>query len=887
MKVLVAVASRHGGTWEIGERVADVLRSRGHSVELPEPRTSSTRRATTPSSSVPPCTRATGSPRPARSRRVSSAAASRSSSGCSPRALPPSPQPRRTRRTSSPGWGPRCALAATAASADASTSRRCRSPSGRSSRALARAPVTTATSRSSSSGRSRSRTPSSCSPPADGRRQLPDRWRTADSSRTPARPSAHAPGRPSVHDVAPPNSVGRPAGRRPADPDALSVRSHVVGSAVPQRLAHARCDDRLVPHESAMSPAAPYDALLLFSFGGPDGPDDVLPFLRNVTAGKGIPDERLAEVAEHYHHFGGAQPDQRAEPRAAAPRSRPSSPRRGLDLPVVWGNRNWEPVHARRARSSARRPVPGASSPSSRARTPRTRAAASTARTSGPSLDELAPTGAPRRAPARRQGPGVLQPPRLRRRRTSTPSSRPTRARTPAAARPRLVFVTHSIPDTMEEASAVRRRLVPEQHLDVAAPVAAAAASGSGARSSGTSRYCSRSGPPSQPWLEPDVNDHLDGARRPRGRPPSCSRPSASSPTTWRSSTTSTPRRSRRPRARHDRGACRLRRHARAVRPRSGRPAPRACRASSARDEAGQPPAEPATVGALPACRVRVRARAAAAAARRSRTPASPPPAPVDPPSLTPRAPAARPERRTARATDAPTPRRSTRRSATRCGRSSRRTSRCPPTHDDTRRAGRATADARRRAGRRPRRARLVRRRRPARRRRPHGLVARRDRRAGPGRLPPAARAARSAAHLHARVVGRRACTVRRSSTVGTCPAFLAGEDRGRLPVRVPVRPLVRVVRAARRGAARACSTSTGTPRATTPTCAPTPSRSFALGDYEWLLAFEARRAAPDRRPHARAARDEARRHVREEIPFFTGPARRRCAAWAERLPAG
>ena len=51
-----------------------------------------------------------------------------------------------------------------------------------------------------------------------------------------------------------------------------------------------------------------YDAFLLVSFGGPEGPDDVLPFLRNVTRGRGIPEERLAAVAEHYHHFGGVSP---------------------------------------------------------------------------------------------------------------------------------------------------------------------------------------------------------------------------------------------------------------------------------------------------------------------------------------------------------------------------------------------------------------------------------------------------------------------------------------------------------------------------------------------------------------------------------------------------
>ncbi|GMA85303.1 hypothetical protein GCM10025868_05530 [Angustibacter aerolatus] len=80
-----------------------------------------------------------------------------------------------------------------------------------------------------------------------------------------------------------------------------------------------------------MTTLAPYDAVLLLSFGGPNEPDDVMPFLRNVTRGRGIPDERLTEVAEHYHHFGGRSPINeqntalldalRAEPGAPRPRA--------------------------------------------------------------------------------------------------------------------------------------------------------------------------------------------------------------------------------------------------------------------------------------------------------------------------------------------------------------------------------------------------------------------------------------------------------------------------------------------------------------------------------------------------------------------------------------
>ena len=85
-----------------------------------------------------------------------------------------------------------------------------------------------------------------------------------------------------------------------------------------------------------------YDAILLAGFGGPEGQDDVIPFLRNVTAGRGIPDERLEEVAHHYRHFGGVSPinDQNRALKAAL---EDELARRGIDLPVYWGNRNWGP----------------------------------------------------------------------------------------------------------------------------------------------------------------------------------------------------------------------------------------------------------------------------------------------------------------------------------------------------------------------------------------------------------------------------------------------------------------------------------------------------------------------------------------------------------------
>ena len=80
-----------------------------------------------------------------------------------------------------------------------------------------------------------------------------------------------------------------------------------------------------------------FDALLVLSFGGPEGPEQVMPFLENVTRGRGIPAERLAAVAEHYHHFGGVSPINGIN------RALIEQIEKLTDLPVYFGNRNWEP----------------------------------------------------------------------------------------------------------------------------------------------------------------------------------------------------------------------------------------------------------------------------------------------------------------------------------------------------------------------------------------------------------------------------------------------------------------------------------------------------------------------------------------------------------------
>jgi ferrochelatase len=86
-----------------------------------------------------------------------------------------------------------------------------------------------------------------------------------------------------------------------------------------------------------------YDAMLLVSFGGPEGMDDVMPFLANVVRGKNVPEQRLVEVAAHYQHFGGVSPIG-AQCRALVAALREELERHAIPLPVYWGNRNWHPL---------------------------------------------------------------------------------------------------------------------------------------------------------------------------------------------------------------------------------------------------------------------------------------------------------------------------------------------------------------------------------------------------------------------------------------------------------------------------------------------------------------------------------------------------------------
>lgn len=263
--------------------------------------------------------------------------------------------------------------------------------------------------------------------------------------------------------------------------------------------------------QPAAHDAAPYDALLLYSFGGPNKPEDVVPFLRNVTAGKGIPDERLEEVGEHYYGFGGKSPinEQNLALKAALEAELAA---RGIDLPVVWGNRNWEPYTSDAVdeleKLGAKRAVAlvtSAYASYSGCRQYREDLAVT--------LDkrgQLGPDGSTGvqfdKVRAYFNHPGFVQ----ANIDAVVEAYAELGAKGGSGTDAKLVFVTHSIPDTMEAASRISHATYSEQHLDLAEVVAAEVAERLGHEVSWDLAYCSRSGPPSQPWLEPDVNDHLE-----------------------------------------------------------------------------------------------------------------------------------------------------------------------------------------------------------------------------------------------------------------------------------------------------------------------------------------------------------------------------------------
>jgi len=242
----------------------------------------------------------------------------------------------------------------------------------------------------------------------------------------------------------------------------------------------------------------PYDAFLLVSFGGPEGRGDVLPFLRNVTAGRAVPRERLEQVAEHYYLFGGVSPiNQQCRDLAAAIEKDFASS--GIDLPVYWGNRNWQPYLADTLGAMAQRGVRRAlafvtsaysSSSSCRQYLGDIDRAAVQAGTAAPRVDKI------------RQyfnHPGFVE-------------SFAAAAARAVESLPRavqndvdLVFTAHSIPAAMAAASGPAGGAYPAQLAEAARLVAERVPRARSWRLA----YQSRSGPPAQPWLGPDIGDCL------------------------------------------------------------------------------------------------------------------------------------------------------------------------------------------------------------------------------------------------------------------------------------------------------------------------------------------------------------------------------------------
>jgi ferrochelatase len=244
-----------------------------------------------------------------------------------------------------------------------------------------------------------------------------------------------------------------------------------------------------------------YDAVLLLSFGGPEKPEDVVPFLENVTRGRGIPRERLEQVGEHYFLFGGRSPinDQN---RALIAALEADFAENGVDLPIYWGNRNWTPYLADTVRQMAadgvRRALVVATSAYSSwssCRQYRENIADAVAEVpDAPVLEKVRPYF---------DHPGFVE--------ANVAATLAAVTDLPADQQPsaRLVFVTHSIPDSMNAESGPDGGAYLAQHQWVAAEVARRVAEESGVEREHELVFCSRSGSPRTPWLEPDVNDRL------------------------------------------------------------------------------------------------------------------------------------------------------------------------------------------------------------------------------------------------------------------------------------------------------------------------------------------------------------------------------------------
>jgi ferrochelatase len=229
------------------------------------------------------------------------------------------------------------------------------------------------------------------------------------------------------------------------------------------------------------------DAVLVVSFGGPEGQDDVIPFLENVLRGRHVPRERLERVAQHYRRFGGVSPIN-GQTRALIVALEADLAANGLSLPVYWGNRNWHPLLADTVRQMADDGVrqalafvtsPYASYSGCRHYLEDIVRARVVVGDRAPRIDKLR---------VFYNHPGFVG-----------PNADNLRAAMAQAGSAPVVFTAHSIPVSMAATSEYVAQL--RETARLVAKLAGAP--------DWQLVYQSRSGPPSQPWLEPDIGDHL------------------------------------------------------------------------------------------------------------------------------------------------------------------------------------------------------------------------------------------------------------------------------------------------------------------------------------------------------------------------------------------
>ncbi len=248
----------------------------------------------------------------------------------------------------------------------------------------------------------------------------------------------------------------------------------------------------------------PYQALLVLSFGGPNQPDDVMPFLENVLRGRNVPKERMVEVAEHYYHFGGKSPINEQNLALIAALRADMDGNGMSDFPIYFGNRNWHPFLEDTLRQMAADGVRRAlclttSSFSSYSGCRQYRENIADAReaigTEAPQLDKIR---------VWYNHPHFVQAV------SDKVSEAMERLEPEQRDRARLVFTAHSIPSSMAETCNYEKQLHESCRL-VAETFAGHPY---------VLVYQSRSGPPNQPWLEPDIGDyirqlHAEGDDRP------------------------------------------------------------------------------------------------------------------------------------------------------------------------------------------------------------------------------------------------------------------------------------------------------------------------------------------------------------------------------------